>query len=149
MKKKAFTLIELVVSIAIISLIMSIVIIRFDLVKKVKEKNEVSTILADMNYCKEKARVTGINYAFSIDGRKSYSIIMDYNMDSDGSINKVNKSVDLDIVDLVWAETNKDNIIFLPRGSVINPQSIRIEGLDSTYILSVGVAGGSIQIEKK
>lgn len=41
----------------IISLLLSIVAIRFDLVKRSKEKNEVATVLADMNYCKEKARV--------------------------------------------------------------------------------------------
>lgn len=152
MKKKAFTLLELIVVMGIISLIMSIMAIRFNLVKRVKEKNEVNTILADINYCKEKARVTGYKYKFFIYGERSYKITRaNFNSDKQDSVDK--KSVDLEVISFSGFKTNfnKKNpkeIIFVPSGSVSNAQSIKIIGIDSEYILSVGVSGANTQIIK-
>ncbi|MGO3018086.1 MAG: pilus assembly FimT family protein [Anaerococcus sp.] len=153
MKKKAFTLIELIIVMGIISLIMSIMTIRFDLVKRVKEKNEINTILADINYCKEKARVTGFEYKFSIYGKRSYKITRAY-LSSDSEISREKKNVDLEVINFYgynnsFNEKNPKEIKFVPSGSVSNAQSITILGLYNTYKLSVGVSGANTQIIKK
>lgn len=150
MKKKAFTLIELIIVMGIISLMLSIIAIRFDIVKKVKEKNEINTILADMNYCKEKARVTGVKYSFSIDGSNSYSIRRAYIDNTSNNSTSIKKEVDLEVIEITHNNLKDNDVItFKPSGSVANPGTISLSGLDSKYSLSVGVAGANIQVKKK
>lgn len=147
MKKKAFTLIELIIVMGIISLLASIVAVKFDLVKKVKEKNEVATVLADMNYCKEKARVSGFTYGFQVEKPGTYYI---KKIDG-GEFEK--KKVDLEVLEITGSSLDKniDGVIifFKPSGSVANPCSIYFKSDESTYSLSVGVSGANIQIKKK
>jgi prepilin-type N-terminal cleavage/methylation domain-containing protein len=154
MKKKAFTLIELVVVMSIISLLLSIMAVRFDLVKKAKERNELASLVADMNYCKEKSRITGFDHEFVIDGPKSYIINKLTVNNTNMTIRQVRKRVDLEVLEFVdykLAKDNPDKVIFsfVSTGSTSSPGSVEIKGLSSSYVLSIGVAGASIQITKE
>ncbi|MDD7306394.1 MAG: type II secretion system protein [Peptoniphilaceae bacterium] len=147
MKKKAFTLIELIVVMGIISLLMSIVAIKFDLVRKVKEKNEIETIQANLNYCKEKARITGYDYGVLFEKPKSYFIV-----EYDSGI-FIKKKIDLEVLEITNVKTNnnkndKQVITFKPSGSVAYPGTVSFSSEDLSYSLSVGVAGANVQVKK-
>ena len=83
MKKRAFTLIELIVTLAIISLISSVILIKSGLIPKLQERKEIENLQADINYCREKSLVTGYKYKINIEStiyfsssNKKYSIIV-------------------------------------------------------------------------
>lgn len=73
MKKKGFTLIELIAVLAIISLVFAIGFIRVDLVDRIRANNEVETFINDIDHCKMKAISTGRDYFLTLN-KKSYTI---------------------------------------------------------------------------
>ncbi|MDO4593922.1 MAG: prepilin-type N-terminal cleavage/methylation domain-containing protein [Tissierellia bacterium] len=62
MKKRGFTLIELILVIAIISIIISIAFIKGGFLESYKEKNETNILIENINYAREKAMATGYDY---------------------------------------------------------------------------------------
>lgn len=147
MKKKGFTLIELIIVISIVSLLASIALIKLNVVDRIKEKNEVNTLMADINYCKEKARVTGIDYSFHFK-EKNYLVKRAYASnygDSENNESTSIKNVDMDLLEFKTA----DKITFKASGSVAGANSFTIKGLINDYELVIGVAGANARIEKK
>lgn len=150
MKKKAFTLIELIVVISIISTILSIIVIRIDLLRKIKEKNEIKTIDLDLKYCKDKARVTGVDYNFSIEDKNTYFIRRAKIRNGGGEYRTIIKKVQLETLKFLNVnKIEKRKISFLETGAVDKGQTIIIKARDCEYELLIGVAGASIRIIKK
>lgn len=73
MKKRAFTLIELIIVLAIISISSLMLIFRFSVIDKIGAENEVKTFVNDYSYARDKALSSGqrIEIVFSLSG---YSI---------------------------------------------------------------------------
>lgn len=73
MKKRAFTLIELIIVLAIISISSLMLIFRFSVIDKIGAENEVKTFVNDYSYARDKALSSGqrIEIVFSSSG---YSI---------------------------------------------------------------------------
>lgn len=150
MKKKAYTLLELIIVLGIISLLMSVVALKFDIVKKVRIKNELNTMVADMNYCKQKARVTGVDYGFAIDDDRSYSVQRLKLDNQDKLIPTRVKTVRFKELEITGNNLKGGNqISFKPTGSVANPGTISVKGLDKSYSISIGVAGANIQVKEE
>lgn len=99
MKKRAFTLIELIIVLAIISISSLMLIFRFSVIDKIGAENEVKTFVNDYSYARDKALSSGqrIEIVFSSSGY---------------SIGKTNR--DLKYVKSFYVNT----IIFYPNGYV-------------------------------
>lgn len=135
MKKRAFTLIELIVSLAIISLISSIILIKSGVIPKLQERKEMENLQADINYCREKSLVTGFSYEIEI-LKDSYKI-------SREDDNKFVKEVYFKHV-----KANVDNIfVFRPTGSVRWASKIYFTSKNNEYSIIVAPIAGRIRNE--
>ncbi|WP_058990577.1 prepilin-type N-terminal cleavage/methylation domain-containing protein [Anaerococcus rubeinfantis] len=135
MKKRAFTLIELIVSLAIISLISSIILIKSGVIPKLQERKEMENLQADINYCREKSLVTGFSYEIEI-LKDSYQIRREDD-------NKFVKEVYFKHV-----KANVDNIfVFRPTGSVRGASKIYFTSKNNEYSIIVAPIAGRIRNE--
>lgn len=149
MKKKGFTLIELIVVLAIISVCLGIGINRFSSIEKLRANNELNTLLNDMEYAKIKAVSTGSPYVLKFE-MDSYTV----KREGLEFAPKINRKLSY-IKFVKFATSNQNNVIkFNPGGTVSFPGSIEIEvaaGTDDVLVkeLVVRVGGGDVKIRKK
>lgn len=154
MKKKGFSLIELIVVIAIVSITSFMALFKFNILNKIKAKNEVNLLMNDLYYAKERAIASGQEVRVSFKEDKYY--IRFYN-NSYFNGPKLEKERSLSYLKLKISPDVKNKPIefeFKPTGSVGNPQSIsftceELYGKDGELIIHIGVAGGSLRIEEK
>lgn len=144
MKKRGFTLIELIVTMAILSIILSIGLVRFNVVNKIRANHEIQMMINDINNTKMKAMVTGEDYIVSIN--KSSYLIYPF-----GDSKNVLLSRDLEYISI---NTNKKiNINYKSSGSVDNPGTINITSRygdeEKLASLVVTVAGGHTRIDEE
>lgn len=135
MKKRAFTLIELIISLAIISLISSMILIKSGVIPKLQERKEIENLQADINYCREKALVTGFSYEIEIS--KDYY--------------QIRREDDNEFVKEVYfkhVRSNVDNIfVFRPTGSVKGASKIDFTSNNNEYSIIVSPIAGRIRNE--
>lgn len=135
MKKRAFTLIELIVTLAIISLISSVILIKSGLIQKLQEKKEIENLQADINYCREKSLVTGYKYKINIDSN-NYAI-------KRADDNEMVKEV---YFKYIKANT-KNTFVFRPTGSVEGASTIYFSSSNKKYSIIVSPIAGRIRYE--
>lgn len=143
-KKRGFTLVELLVTIAIISIISTVAVLRFNIIREIKIKNEVNTLVNDVYFAKEKAMASGNNVILKIN--------KDYYTISQKSGLKVEQMKERK-VSLNYLEkrgSGENTFEFFPTGSVSGPKSISFSCDNGyNYILTVAVAGGYSNVSKE
>lgn len=143
-KKRGFTLVELLVTIAIISIISTVAVLRFNIIREIKIKNEVNTLDNDVYFAKEKAMASGNNVIVKIN--KYYYTI------SQKSGLRV-EEMETRKVYLNYLEKRgpgEYKFEFLPTGSVIGSESVSFSCDNGyNYVLTVGVAGGYSHVSKE
>ena len=146
MKKRAYSLIELIVVLAIISIILGIGLVKFNVLDKMKADIELSEMANDIDYARIKAMSTGVPYRLRIK-KDSYSIEPGDFLSKDEPIEK-----ELDYLEIGPDLAYYSEIItYNPSGSVSNPRTIVIKRKNdpkSTYKLVIIVGGGQSRIEK-
>ena len=90
MKRRAFTLIELIIVLAIISISFVVLVFRFSIIDKIGAESEIKTFVNDYSYARDKALSTGKDIEINFEGN-SYTII-DLIYDEDGN-NLISKQV--------------------------------------------------------
>lgn len=141
-KKKAFTLLELLVVIAIISIFSTTILIRFNILKEIQLKSDLSTLLSDVDYCKRKAMDTGYEVEISFKGN-SYEGIHKYKDD----ILIVKR--ELKVLTVNEAGDNENTFNFLPIGTISKGDSVTFYGLDRKFKLIINPVGGNARIEEE
>ncbi|MDY2927931.1 prepilin-type N-terminal cleavage/methylation domain-containing protein [Anaerococcus sp.] len=146
MRKKGFTLIELIVVIGLVSLISSVGMVKFEFLGKIRAKNELNILINDMYYAKEKALISGrkCTVYFREDQymlRFSKVSMMDDMEDIDR---------DLDYLSL---SKNVEPIVFNGTGSLSGAKTVvfscpQLVGEEGSIKLVIGAVGGSIRIEE-
>lgn len=143
-KRRGFTLVELLVTIAIISIISTIAVLRLNIIREIKIKNEVNTLCNNVYFAKEKAMASGNTVIVKIN--------KDYYTISQKSGLKVEK-MEARKVNLNYLKKygrGIDKFEFLPTGSVNGADSIRFSCDNGyNYVLTVGVAGGYSHVAKE
>lgn len=102
MKKSAFTLIELIIVLGIISIGSAIAILRFNVVDKIGARNEIQTFVDDYSYLRDLSLSTGYE--------NHMTFIDDYYI-TRGNIEKVRELHHI-------KSLNTEEITFKPNGSV-------------------------------
>lgn len=143
-KRRGFTLVELLVTIAIISIISTIAVLRLNIIREIKIKNEVNTLNNNVYFAKEKAMASGNTVIVKIN--------KDYYTISQKSGLKVEemeaRKVNLKYLRKYGHET--EEFEFLPTGSVNGADSIKFSCDNGyNYVLTVGVAGGYSHVSKE
>lgn len=143
MKKKGFTLIEVIAVLSIISVLTSVFMIKFNVVGKFEEKNEIKSLLSDLDYCKQKSRVTGCNY-YVVFKKNSYVIKRDLRKGEE----KDNKVKFVEFNKLTMSLLDIQGVVeFKSTGSVSSGVTYLIEGQEENYKLIIGASGARIRIE--
>ena len=73
MKRRAFTFIELIIVLAIISISLTVLVFRFSVIDKIGAESEIKTFVNDYSYARDKALSTGNEIGIDFDGN-SYTI---------------------------------------------------------------------------
>ena len=143
-KKRGFTLVELLVTIAIISIVSTVAVLRFNIIREIKIKNEVNTLDNDVYFAKQKAMASGNSVIVKIN--KDYYTI---NQKSGLKVEEMEaRKVNLNYLRKYGHET--EEFEFLPTGSVNGADSIKFTCDNGyNYILKVGVAGGYSHVSKE
>lgn len=137
MKKRAFTLIELIITLAIISMISSVIMIKTGIISKFEERKEVENIISDFNYCREKSLATGNDFEMQLKG-DNYKIIK-------WSDNTSVKEVNLKYL----TSLKKYSMTFKSTGSVGKAKTIVVNSKYNTYKIVVSPIAGRIRSEKE
>ena len=135
MKKKAFSLIELIIVLAIISMVLSIAFLKSGAYFKIKEKKEAQNLLADINYCRQKSLSSGYDYKIEFIGN-NYKI-KKYGGD-------LVKDVDLSFLKAASTYT----IRFKPTGPVVDAQTTKFISNNGEYKIYISPIGGRIRIDE-
>ncbi|MDU7163805.1 MAG: prepilin-type N-terminal cleavage/methylation domain-containing protein [Anaerococcus vaginalis] len=135
MKKRAFTLIELIITIAIISLISSLILLKSGIIPKIQERKEIENLQADINYCREKSLVTGYNYKIIIRKNK-YEIrrANDNELIKEVSFRRIHPEI-------------QNTFIFRPTGSVGGAKEIYLTSSDRMYSIIISPIAGRVRYE--
>lgn len=146
MRKKGFTLIELIVVIGLVSLISLVGIVRFDFLGKMRAKNELNILVNDMYYAKEKALISGRKCTVYFRDDK-YMLRF-----SKVSVMDDMEDIDRDL-DYLTLSKKVDPVVFNGKGSLSGANTVvftcpYLVGEDGNIELKIGVAGGSIRIEE-
>lgn len=152
MKKRGFTLIELILVLFIMSTILGIGFVKFNVINKYKANKEIQTMINDIQYAKIMVLTTGVEYRVEL--RPTSYIIKGYKReDPDNAMytDFTEKEVDLDYITITGL---KNTIVFKATGSPSKANSYkfsyknRVDGED-TYRISIPVGGGESKIEKE
>lgn len=139
-KRQGFTLIELVITISILSILLLIVTPTKDIYTNYYKDRELDTLRRDFNTARTKAVAEGRTYTVHIrDDGCSYII-----RSNDG---ETFRTVDLEYVKIL--STSNERLHFTARGSFLNPKTIAIEDFaKEKYSLTIGVATSKITLKK-
>lgn len=139
-KRHGFTLIELILTLALISILLMVVTPRTSIYSSYYKNMELNTLRRDLNATRARAVSEGKTYTFHfVQGGYAY-IIENYEDNS-------RRRVDLEYMRII--SSNYKGFYFTSQGSITNPSTITIIGNDEEkYELSVGVATGKITIAK-
>ena len=139
MKKRAFTLIELIICLAIISIIYSVVSLRLTGLREVAKREELESFINDYEYAKSKAISTGMDSKLLIT-RSSYRIQNgSYEIKRDFKYlvcDSASPLIEISPLGYIYCKDHNYNIVFLDKD-----QSERRK------ILVISIIGGYIRIE--
>lgn len=138
MKKRGFTLIELVAVLGIISIVSAVTIMKFNVVDNFKANIELQTLINDCDFAKMKAISTGEEYVLSFD-KHNYKIA-----GASKSSAKAPISRNLDNIYFSYS-TSKKEIRFSKSGTVTYPGTIKInvpKGADDDKLVELRVRVG-------
>lgn len=152
MKKRGFSLIELIVVVALMSLISLVAILKFNILNKIKAKNEVNLLINDLYYAKERALASGNDVKVKFKDDKYYISFSNNFKEPELQIERTLSFLVLKVSHEVENDTR--NFEFKATGSVANSKSITftckdLYGNEGELIIRVGVAGGSLSIDEK
>lgn len=142
--KKSFTYIELLVVLAIMSLVMAISIMKIGSLSQIKEKNELNSLIRDMKHARILAMSKRKNVYFSFnDDLKSYNI--SYSPDEK---NNIVKEKTLKYLKLKDYNFDKKTIVFELTGAPKKAGTLIIAGKDKSYTITVEIATSKINIKE-
>lgn len=138
MKKRGFTLIELVAVLGIISIVSAVTIMKFNVVDNFKANIELQTLINDCDFAKMKAISTGEDYLLIFD-KSSYSVLGASKYLNDAEIER-----NLDNIYFSSYDSEK-KIRFNKSGTVVFPDTIKIyvpTGADDDKLVELRVRVG-------
>lgn len=128
MKKRGFTLIELVAVLAIISIVSAIAITRFNIIDNFKANIELQTLINDCDFAKMKAISTGEEYILSF-GKHNYYIVGASTSSAKAPIKR-----NLDNIYFSYHNMPRSEIRFTKSGTVSYGGTIKIKEEDKVKI---------------
>lgn len=147
-KTKGFTLIELIVTMAILGLLIGIGALRFDFLSNYQEKIEIESVVRAINEARNSAISSG--YAYSVKFSERENMIQ---------INSEIESVKNENKDAVFSENlylqklkvvGEDNIVkFNATGAPDNPGKYQINGNKKKYTITIEIATGKVNLDEK
>lgn len=136
-----FTLIELIMTLALISILLIIVIPSTNIYSNYLQDREINTLVRDLKTTRTRAVSEGESYTFQIlqDGSGYYIQNTD---------NETITTIDFQFL-LIHVERDS-GFTFFSSGSLGGSETLRFSGSNNkTYELSVGVATGKITLKEK
>ena len=116
MKRRAFTLIELIIVMAIISISFVVLVFRFSIIDKIGAESEIKTFVNDYSYARDKALSTGKEIEINFDGNFYTIKPVTYHISGEIYTKKDEKEVKRDLKYIKSLDINK--ISFYPSGYV-------------------------------
>lgn len=138
--KKAFSLIELIVVLGIISIILSVAVVKTSGLFAGREKDEIKDFVSDLNYGKKTAMAkrTRVSLVLADDGR-SYELFQGDPLSGENL-----KTVDLERIEIKRTSGSRDPI-FLPKGAVVGACSFEIKG-DKIHCVTIQPVTGKVNL---
>lgn len=142
--KRAFTYLELISSIAIIAIILSIAMLRIGTIDEIRERNEFRLIINDIKHARNLAMVSKSNVEFQLrvtdfNGYKIFRAQKPLNIEV--------KKVELKNLERVDTSYKDFQLQFNRAGMPNKGGNIKYKGKKRYYLLTVGVASGKVYIK--
>ncbi len=144
MMKRAFTFLELIVVIAIMSIILSIGVVKLGTLDTIREKNEIRTLIKDLKYARNLAMVSRNPVTVDIALTAGYRI-RQANLGAPIMI----KDIEYEYLKRTDSTFNDKSIVFNRMGRPSHSGKLIFEGQHRKYTVSIGVASGKISIKEE
>lgn len=139
-RKRAFTLIELIICISILSILLVIAAPKTNIYSSYLKNRELQNFRRDLNTARTKAVAENtIITLYFLHGESGYIL--------ESSDNKYKKRVELEHIKILTTPTS--SLYFLPSGSFSSPRTIIIEDYDKVkYGIKIAVGTSKVTLEK-
>lgn len=144
--KKGFTFIELIIVIAIFSLILFIALPKWESALRIRERAEINTFKRDLIYCRNKSITEGKMYIVRLDTKENC-----YSLYKEEMKKELIKRVYFESGLLLYRQNFHDNqIIFNPTGSPSQGGTIGLKNRrEEIFEITIQPVTGKINIERK
>lgn len=142
--RRAFTFLELIVVIAIISIILSIGVVKLGTLDTIREKNELRTLVKDLKYARNLAMVSRKPVTVDITLIDGYRI-----RQADEGVPTIIKEIDYDYLKRINSTFTEKTIIFNRMGRPSNPGTLILQGKNKKYTVSIALASGKINLNEE
>jgi prepilin-type N-terminal cleavage/methylation domain-containing protein len=143
---KGFTLLELMLSISIILLILSIPIFKIDILHNFRERQELSEFLKDINYTKNKAIIESVNYNIKISIKtNSYTI---YKVNSNNKKKSIKHKEFKHGTKLIHTAIKNNELSFKSTGAIDGAGTIKLENRKcNVFRIKITPVTGKVNVE--
>lgn len=139
--KKAFTLIELMIVLAILATVIGVCVLRADFLKTREAREELAAILSMIREAKETAILTGETVELTFDVDASKVTLTFFRRDEDPFRILEAKKLQFEKI------SGREKILFSSEGFADSGVTMRIQGLSSEKILTVRPITGKAKVK--
>lgn len=143
-----FTLMELIITLAILSILASMVFLNVNILGNYREEAELKEFISDINYARNHSITESTTYSISIKRyTNSYTISKNVRENSSEGVKIIKTKKFKDGIEIAYTSFHGDSIRFYINGAPKSAGTVKLKNSKNEIIdITVGVATGKVRV---